>query len=104
MPIGKSNGTVATTVGIAPEVSKTAPAPVAGTLNKRPLETAPTAERKESGTGNPYEAKDRRILRQGVYQAVLQSPGLAALPFADEAGFLKLVERVSEEIIVKVQR
>lgn len=90
MPIGKSNGNGA--------VAQTAPAPVAATLGKRVLETTT-----DTVPANPYEAKDRRILRQGVYQAVLQSPGLAALPFTGEAEFLKLVERVSETIINKVQ-
>ena len=98
MPIGKSNGNGATA-----EVAKTAPAPVA-----RALQTAPAESKRELNTGGneaSLSGKDRddRILRSGVYQAVLQSPGLAALPIVDEASFLKTVERVSEAIIEKVQ-
>lgn len=95
MPIGKSNGAVAT----KPDVAQTAPAPVAGTLGKRPLETGATDNRKEAAVGNPYEAKDRKILVQGITQAVLASPTLASLPITDKASFVKLAKEVALEMI-----
>lgn len=50
------------------------------------------------------DQKSRRILRQGVFQAVLQSPGLAGLPFANYDEFVKLVERTAEHVIGLVEK
>lgn len=49
------------------------------------------------------DAKSLRILRQGVYQAVLQSPGLAGLPYANEDQYVALVKSVSQKVIKLVE-
>lgn len=50
------------------------------------------------------DQKSRRILRQGVYQAVLQSPGLAGLGFTNYDDFVKLVEKTAEHVIGLVEK
>jgi hypothetical protein len=91
--ISKSNGTSV--------VAETAPAPVS-----RKLDTGTSAvvdNRKESVPPSYDEQKNWRILRQGIYQAVVQSPGLAGLAYSNLEEFLKLVETTAERLIVKVQ-
>lgn len=52
---------------------------------------------------NADQAKSVRILRQGVYQAVLHSPGIAGLPYANEEQYLALVKSVSEKVIKLIE-
>lgn len=102
MPIGKSNGTVATTVGIAPAVThETAPAPVSQKLVTAATEATDriVAENRKEAQFNPYEAKDKKILVQGVTQAVLSSPAVAGLGYTNEAELVALVKRVATQMI-----
>lgn len=50
------------------------------------------------------DAKSTRILRQGIYQAVVQSPGLAGLQYTNAQEYVKLVETVAEQLIVLVTK
>lgn len=76
MPIAKGNGAVATTVGEAPTVGK-AEIQLGSTLQSAPLSRPLSTGRDDAprATGN----KDRRILVQGITQAVAQSPIVAGL-------------------------
>lgn len=85
MPIGKSNGAVAD----APQTEKTPPA---------------EQTKRDVSYQTPEDVKSRRILRQGVYQAVLQSPGLSVIPYTTEADYLALVERIAEKVVTLVQK
>ena len=52
----------------------------------------------------PYvDAKSKRILVQGLTQAVLQSPGLAGLPYANEEQYVALVKSVTDKLIAYVE-
>lgn len=85
MPIGKQNGAVAE-------------APAA--------QTPPVVEqtKRDVSYQTPEDAKSTRILRQGVYQAVVQAAGLSVIPYTTEAEFVALVERVAEKVITLVQK
>lgn len=99
MPISKSNGAVAQT-----PTGETAPAPVNAILAKRVLETPKAEENRKEYRGDYDSAKNERILRQGVYQAVVQSPGIAGLSFTNIDEYLALVEKAAEAIIYKVSK
>lgn len=79
-------------------------------LEKPKVENKKTSVLKEvptiasENTGLNYEdAKQRRILRQGVVQAVIQSPMLAGLPFTNANDAVALVKEVSNQLIDFVQ-
>lgn len=100
MPISKgNNGTPAPTVeknnGTAIE---TTPLVSTSVYGKRNL--TPNLEVNEALTGAD---KDTRILRSGVYQAVLHSPVLGVFPITNEDDYLKKVEYVAEKVIKLVQ-
>jgi len=90
MAISKSNGAVAETSAV--ETKKTLVTP------SQPSE--PTAGKYVSAD----DAKSQRILRQGVYQAVLQSPGLSVIAYTTPEEYVKLVEKIAEKVIDLVQK
>lgn len=49
------------------------------------------------------EQKNRRILRQGIIQAVVQSPSLASFPITDANGLVAMVKDISNQLIEFVQ-
>lgn len=89
MPIAKSNGAVAE----APktDVAQTAPAPVS-----RKLDTTPVENKKVS---NFEDAKSRRILVQGITQAVTQSMALAGLSRTTEKEVVESIKNVTRELV-----
>lgn len=89
MPIARSNGAVA----------ETAPAPVS-----RKLDTSlPTNGRDDRKVSNYEDAKSRRILVQGITQAVAQSMALAGLNLVTEKDVVESVKRVTRELIAFVE-
>lgn len=57
-----------------------------------------------TGVGLSYEElKNRRILRQGMVQATVQSPMLAGLPFTNANDAVALVKDVANQLIDFVQ-
>lgn len=92
MPIAKSNGTQEV-ITVATETADR----IMAEGNRKILDTV-------QASNVPYvDAKSLRILRQGVYQAVLQSPGLAGLPYVNEEQYVSLVKSVSEKVIKLVE-
>ena len=83
MPIGKSNGAVADQ----------------GTAVRTVITPVQPAEPTNGKYIDANDAKSRRILRQGIVQAVVQSPIVAGLSFATEAEAVALIKRVSTELI-----
>lgn len=64
----------------------------------------PTTTTNSAGVILSYEEqKNRRILRQGVVQAVIQSPMLAGLPFTNANDAVALVKDVANQLIDFVQ-
>lgn len=90
MPIAKSNGAVASLPG-GIDVAQTAPAPVS-----RKLDTTPPETRKAS---NYEDTKSRRILVQGITQAVTQSMSLAGLGHTTEQAIVASIKSVARELI-----
>lgn len=73
-----------------PEPVKVAPVNQKAEVNKAPI--------------SDYEAnKNRRILRQGVYQAVVQSPGIAGLGYTTIPELIANVREVSEQLIKLIE-
>lgn len=98
MPISKSNGAVATPPAAKQDVAQTAPAPVS-----RKLDTGlPTNGRDDRKTSSYDDNKNRRILVQGITQAVVQSPILAGLGYTDEKQAVEIVKNVSRQLIAFV--
>ena len=64
--------------------------------------TASKPEAKAS-VGDYETNKNRRILRQGIYQAVVQSPMLASLPASNVKEVVALVKEVAEALIEEVE-
>lgn len=95
MPISKSNGTVATTVGIAPSVAQTAPTPVARSLGKRVLDT-PKEENRKEYKGRDYDAEARGKVACVAFNAALASPGIAGLQFTNIDEYLALVRKAAD--------
>lgn len=88
MPIAKANG-----------VAETAPAPVS-----RKLDTGlPTNGRDDCKTGNFEDAKSRRILVQGITQAVTQSMALAGLSRTTEKEVVESIKNVTRELVKFVE-
>jgi hypothetical protein len=96
MPISKSNGAVATPPAAKQDVAQTAPAPVSRKLDTG---TTPVDNRK---TSSYDDNKNRRILVQGITQAVVQSPILAGLGYTDEKQAVEIVKNVSRQLIAFV--
>lgn len=101
MPISK-NGAVAEKpkTEAAPAVAQTAPAPVS-----RKLDTGTPAvesNKKEYAGGNYDDKKNRRILVQGITQAVTQSMALAGLGYTNEKEVVELIKRVSRDLVAFV--
>ncbi len=62
--------------------------------------TAKKAEKEEVSTGRSYDdAKSRKILVQGITQAVAQAPMLAGLPFTNAEEAVNLIKEVSLALI-----
>lgn len=98
MPIAKQNGAVAEKPAATADVAKTAPAPVS-----RKIETGVATEnRKEQDRPSYEDQKNRRILVQGITQAVVQSPILAGLGYTDKTQAVAIVKEVAKELIAFV--
>lgn len=94
MPIARSNGAVATPPA---DVAQTAPAPVS-----RKLDTGtPAVENKK--VNNYEDTKSRRILVQGITQAVTQSMSLAGLGHTTEQAIVASIKSVTRELIKFVE-
>jgi len=94
MPIAK-NGAVAEQPKAS--VAQTAPAPVS-----RKLDTGtPAVENKKSG--NYDDTKSRRILVQGITQAVTQSMSLAGLGHTTEDAIVDSIKSVTRKLIAFVE-
>lgn len=96
MPIAKTNGAVATTVGIAPSVAQTAPAPVAAILAKRTLESPKIEENRKEYKGRDFDAEARGKVACVAFNAALASPGIAGLQFTNIDEYLALVRKAAD--------
>jgi len=92
MAINRSNGAVATK---PTSVAETAPAPVS-----RKLDTTPVENKKVS---NYEDTKGRRILVQGLTQAVTQSMSLAGLGHTTEDAVVESIKSVTRKLIAFVE-
>lgn len=92
MPIVK-NGAAAPA---STPVAQTAPAPVS-----RKLDTGTQTESRK--TGNFDDAKGRRILVQGLTQAVTQSMSLAGLGHTTEEAVVASIKSVTRQLIAFVE-
>ena len=75
-------------------------------VDPEPVKAAPVNQKAEVNKApiSDYEAnKNRRILRQGVYQAVVQSPGIAGLGFTSPSELVANVREVSEQLIKLIE-
>lgn len=97
MPISKANGAVATKPAET-SVAQTAPAPVS-----RKLDTGlPTNGRDDRKTGYD-DTKSRRILVQGLTQAVTQSMSLAGLGHVTEDAIVASIKNVTRQLVAFVE-
>lgn len=93
MPIAKSNGTVATTVGIAPAVDHTPPVAGLDTLGKQLLQTVTDHEESK---GRDYKAEARGKVACAAFNAALSSPGLAGLGFTNYDEYMAFVKKAAD--------
>ena len=73
-------------------------------INTAATQTADRIVTEAQASAVPYvDTKSKRILVQGITQAVVQSPGLAGLPYANEEQYVDLVKRVSDKLVSYIE-